>query len=529
MKKLAALLVSAALVTGLTACGNAGNNASTAGGNTSTAEAGSTGATKDTLAVGLAAAPQTLNPVTAGDAVSWQIIFGSYEALVTGQEVENNGNTYVDRTEIGPDLATSWEQDGETYTFHLNEEAVFSNGDPVTADDFLASVKYYEENNNLMYLLMDVASIEAVDEHTVQITINKPNDLFLSCLSNIYVLNTKQIEGGDVSWLDTHTAGTGPYVVDTWDPSTQVVLTPNTNYYKDAKVFSKVVFRYIPESSNRTLLLQNGDIDICMNIDSKDLETLKTNPKVTVDEMSSNRVAFFAFNNNTAPFDNVLVRQAISCAIPTDVLVQDVMEGNATQALGTLPIGIKTALNDGSAKPYTYDPDRAKELLAQAGYADGFTFDFELTSGYEDYADDAVVIQAELAKIGVTMNIVEVEYSTFLQDLIDGKAAAFIHSCTPYVPSPVYFYDVWFKSTGMMVRWAGFYNNPEVDSLLEEAKANPGTDTYTKDFEEIQRIIGEDVPWVPLYFYNSTVVYNQELQGFRFWNDANLHIRDLYW
>ncbi|MGN7308962.1 ABC transporter substrate-binding protein, partial [Bacillus subtilis] len=227
------------------------------------------------------------------------------------------------------------------------------------------------------------------------------------------IVDQKLVEEKGDDYLKTNAAGSGPFTLEKWDPASEAVFQANNDYWQGAPKLSKVTLKFTKEASNRVLLLNKSDVDMAIEIPPKDVAALQENSNLTIKSNASNRILFFAMNNNVKPFDNEKVRQAISYAIPYDQLINDVMYGQAKEMKSAVASNTPGFTDAGYV--YEYNLDKAKELLKEAGYAEGFSFDFTLGSGFDDWEYDAVLIQAELAKIGIKMNINKVARAQFLE------------------------------------------------------------------------------------------------------------------
>jgi peptide/nickel transport system substrate-binding protein len=511
----------------MAACGGA-TGATSNGGSTDNGDAAQE--EHSTLVVALAGAPLTLDALNIGDNTSHPPIYAIYDTLMVATEHEENGVVYADKANPAPYLVSGYDvsDDGLVYTLHLNDQVRFSNGDPFTADSVVYTLGYME--GGFMYSTVSkIRSYRKIDDYTVEVTLTERNRDFITSLVNFFVVNPNQIEGPLEEWLVNHDAGSGPYVLEKWEPTTEVILKANENYWNGTPEFERIIFRVIPEASNHTLLLSTGEIDISWSVPTKDVTSLAQNDNLNIVEARSNRINYFTLNSDRPPFDNKLLRQAVSYAIPYDTIISDVMEGHAERLYSCIPPALATALQTETATPYRYDQEKAKELLARAGYPDGFEFDFLLDSGKKDYGDTATLIQSELAKIGVKMNIETVEYATFMDRLSSGDGPqAFINSWTPFLPSPTYQIVMLFTSDASFYRYAHLANS-EVDRLAAEASASADDVLFRENFEKIQGIIAEEAPWAYLYSYNQTVILNRNIEGFKVYSDAVTRLGELSW
>lgn len=246
-----------------------------------------------------------------------------------------------------------------------------------------------------------------------------------------------------------------------------------------------------------------------LNVGTSDAKRLRETEGIALDEYGYTNVEYFTGNTQKAPFDNVLVRQAMNYAINKDDCIIAAMNGEATRAdsyLSSDAIGYYD-----TAVKYEYNPEKAKELLAEAGYANGFTFTCYVAG--DTRARSATAIQANLASIGVTMNIEQMEASTFYERTGNGEheacMAGWVANAEPdNTYRPLFTSDK--AGAGGNRAW---YMNPEVDKLVDDAAINPDKAAVQKDYEDVLRILSEDAVWCPLYSQKGLVARNEKLQG----------------
>lgn len=521
-----AILVAAAACLVLTACGsnaNAPDSDASSGSATSEGASSDSGSGKSEIVVAYSEGGKTLDPASANDVTSDTLILGAYDQLVTYDREEVDGQMVAQTDTIVPMLAESWEvsEDNTEYTFTLREDVTFHDGSDLTSDDVKKTFDYIAASPNAAFLygMAGISSVEVVDDYTVTIKLSAPNHLFLQIIPmySFSIINMDEVEAnGGTDWLATNTAGSGPYTIESWDPATEAVLKANPDYWGEQPALTTVTMKFIPEASNRVQLLETKAVDMALEIPAKDVDTLDQADGITIDSRKSNKILYFAMNNNVAPFDNPAIRQAVCHAIPYDQLITDVMMGQAS------PMGSSVASSTpgwtDAGNTCTYDLDKAKELLAEGGMPDGFSFEFTLGGGFQDWADDAVLIQAELAKIGVQMNITNMARAQFLEALAGKNVQAYISRWTSFVNDPGYHLGLLLTSQGTS-NYVN-YNNSEVDSLWQQAATEPDADTRNDLYGQMQTIINEEVPWAYLYEYNIVVAHLDGLEGYTSYPDG---------
>ncbi|WP_309127781.1 ABC transporter substrate-binding protein [Microbacterium sp.] len=475
-----------------------------------------------TLTIAYSEGGKTLDPAEANDGTSDTLVVAAYDQLVTYGTKEVDGKRVSDTATIAPMLATEWEVDDTdtVYTFTLRDDVSFQSGKKLTADDVVRSFEHIEASASASFLygMAGISTVEATDEHTVVVTLTAPNHLFLQILPmySFSILDMDLVEkNGGAEWLATNTAGTGPYVIDSWDPASAAKLSRNEDYWGEAPALGTVNLKFITDPSNRLQLLKKGSVDAALEVAPKDLEGLEGDG-VVVDSRPSNKILYFAMNNAIAPFDDPKVREAITYAIPYDKLIDDVMKGQASPMRSSVASSTPGFTEQGNEAEY--DLDKARTLLAEAGYPDGFTFDFTLGSGFSDWNDDAVLIQSELAKIGVTMNITNMARAQFLEALAGKQVQAYISRWTSFVNDPGYHLGLLMTSDGTSNYMN--YSNARVDQLWKEAASEPDAEVRNEKYGEMQELISEEAPWAYLYEYNIAVAHDEGLEGYTSYPDG---------
>ena len=355
----------------------------------------------------------TFDPAQCYEVLGAVITVNLYDAL--GEIVVDNGQFVVK-----PAVAESWEvmQDGKTWIFHIRKGMKFANGDPLTADDVVFSLKrVLQLRKPPVWLFTDVLgltedSIEKVDDYTVKVKVAKklaPN-IVLSVLSGSWggIVNKKEVlkheKNSDLGnvWLTDHSAGAGPYVLKTWKRNNMVVLEANKYYWKGVPPIKRIIIKDIPEENSQFLMVQKGDIDIAWNTTAEQALDVKEGKirGVKLVMIPSQSQEYLAMNAGWGPFKDPKVRKAVKLAIDYDAIINDVLKGLAIKNFTFLPKGY-LGYKDLDVKT---NIEEAKKLLAEAGYPNGFEVTL-LTNTTAGRKAEAVVIQSNLAKIGIKVNI----------------------------------------------------------------------------------------------------------------------------
>jgi peptide/nickel transport system substrate-binding protein len=441
-----------------------------------------------------------LDPHATAANTSFRQTYLIYDRLVT-----YNGTD----TEVKPMLATNWDvsEDGKTYTFYLRDDVKFHDGTPLTAEavkySFTRAIKIGKSAAGMFKKVIDENSFEIVNDHTIKIKLKKPFAPFVKTLGTVYgnIVNPKlaEHEGDDFgqTYLADKDMGSGPYKLASWDRGSKLVLTAVDDYWGGAPTMKTVNILIVPEASTARLMLEKGELDM--------LDYTMTSPDVLLEMDGKNDVVvqsapgyqidYAILNTEKPPLDNKLVRQAIAHAINYDVLLDNVYLGNAIRIGGAVPKGM-FGYNE-NAKLYDFDLDKAKQLLDQAGLKDGFKLELAISENNEMRNNIALMLQADLSKIGVQVEIKKYAWPTFLDLVTSGGHQMSLVSWTPDYPDPDY--NLWYfahsSSKGPGFNLA-FYENSQVDALLEEARSSVDEKRRGAAYQEIQSIMAEEEPYI---------------------------------
>lgn len=340
-----------------------------------------------------------------------------------------------DLTTPKPRLATSWtiQDAGASWklTFKLRPGVKFSTGRPLTAKAVAFSFdRAIALNKSPAFLFREIAGMKegdtkALSDDTVEVTLPKTASpqAFLSILTFTVAGIVDPDEalarqsGSDrgEAWLRNHSAGAGPYVVERWDPDSQMVMVANPNYWGKKPALSRIIIRHIAESSNQKFLLENGDADIASNLTPEQARDAATKPNLKVQIGKSLQLVYMAMNIGQKPLDNVRVREAIRSAIDYDGIVRDLLRGTGKKIQTIIPEGL---FGYNSNTPFQADPARAKNLLSEAGVPNGFSVELMVPTGPAPggvkWSDIGAKIQSDLAKIGIKVELREIAQAQLL-------------------------------------------------------------------------------------------------------------------
>ena len=546
MRRLAVSIVSLLIVASLllSACGGAEPTAAPATTAPESTVAPATTAPEPTVA------PATTAPEPTAAPVAKQLVFAIMIDIVDMDPHRAFSDTYLiaakvmyetlteldldNPGQIKPGLAESWDinADSTVYTFYLNKGVKFATGREMTAEDVAWSWQRLQNLEGQPAWLMDgVESIEAVDDYTVRVTMAAPDASFLSKTSVAYtgVMDSEVAEqngcvaGPDAAtadtckeWLDENSVGAGPFVLERWVRDSEIRLVPNAYYWRGEPAFSSVVFRHVPDATAQAQMLQQGDVDFAMNLDPDTAKQLEGKPGVMLDKDLSLSMIYLAFNTRPEVSEvtsNLAFRKAVLHAIDFEGM-HAAVGGGADTAPGIISYGM---LGGGEADPYTYDLDLAKELLAEAGLADGVSLDMHygnITQFSVDFNVLAQKLQADLAQIGVTLNLFPEEFSVWITEFRAGGNAFTIGYNTPDYNDPHAVTQVFCMEEGVFAKRMG-YSNPAADELTMRAVQTADPAARTRLYGELQRLFNDDAVFHPLLQPLEVIGYRDNIEGFQ--------------
>ena len=394
-------------------------------------------------------------------------------------------------------LAESWTAKGTEWIFKLRRNIKFHSGTDLTAADIVYTFKRSTDSklsrqNQLRRL---VKSIQATDSHTVSVTTEKPLVSFLEYIDNLTILSeTTAKESGDEGTFGGKPVGTGPFRFVEWTRGGMFVMERNPGYWGKAPKIDRVIWRSVPEVPARIAALEAGQADLIVYVPPHELDRFKGNPSARTEESRTIRTFFLVLSPAHKPLDNKLVRQAINYAIDKDAIINYVLEGKAQRLDGV--VGPAAFGYNPSHKPYPYNPAKAKDLLAAAGFPNGFEIDFYSPSG--NYTKDKEVAQAivgQLAKVGIRARLLAPEWGVLNEIHTNGKCPICLRGRGTVLDPDNWLYD--YFGTGGSKR--SLYSNPEFDRLLQQQQQIFDPEQREPVLQKAMRLLLEDAPIVPLY------------------------------
>ncbi len=466
-------------------------------------------ATKDTLVVAQNSDAKTLDPHGTNDNASSRVTKQIYETLIHQNE----------KMELSEGLATSWEQVDElTYEFKLKEGVKFHNGEELTANDVKFTFERALGSSHVSHIVdaINPEGIEVVDNYTIRIATTEPFAPLLNHLAHpsTGILNEKAVTeaGENYGTTPETTVGTGPFILTNWVNGDSIELSKFDGYHGEAAKVSKVLFRAIAETTSRTIGLETGEIDIIYDVSPTDVTRVEENTDLVLHRDDGVSTTYVSFNVKKEPFNDVRVRQAINHAVNMDLVVEAVYQGVGKVAKGPLPASVWGANQELQA--YEYDVEKAKALLKEAGYENGFKTTI-WTNDNQQRMDIAEILQNQLKEIGIEVEVKVMEWGAYLDGTAAGEHDMFILGWGTVTGDPNYgLFPLFHTSAHGDAGNRSFYSNPTVDELLEKGKVTVDPAEREQYYLEAQQIIRDEAPWVFTWDKEELSATRSNVKGF---------------
>lgn len=497
----------------LSACGGTTDN------NTSGTDTTATTSTADNseLVVAISSDLFRTDPSWDASGSSRNVFINAYERIL-GFDDEGN---------LIPALASSYKRlDEKTWDFTLRDGAKFWDGTPVTANDVKFTIERAakDDTSRLNSYVASIAEVQVVSDTEFKVVTTDPDAILPNRLANVFVISEASVADYDAGKI-VAPLGSGPYKITVWDQNKQVVLERNENYNLGTPKIEKITFRVITEAATRIAELQAGGVDLISDLNPDMISLLSSNSNLSVKSVPSNRTMFIGFNTwGDGPLSDARVRQAINYAIDKDSIVKSLFLGYgavSSQVVNSNAFGYNDEI-----KPYPYDVAKAKEMLTEACYPNGFTIDFNSPTGkYLLDKDVAQVVADQLAQVGIKVNLQLEEFNSYWDRLLNKELKGmFLMSIGNYYADPDFAIDLWLysKKRGL------YYNTPVTDALIEQEKVAMTTEERKQIFDELMTKIYNDAPWLFMVEYQDIYAVNNSLQGWEPRSDQLMIFNDAY-
>lgn len=471
----------------------------------------------DTLVVGVSSDIHTLDPGVSSDNYDWRQIYPCYDRLVAYKTVNGKGST-----EVEPSAAESWtvSDDGTVWTFTIRKGITFADGAPLDAEAVrFAFQRTLDIGKGPADNIGAIKSMKVLDAYTLEVTLKNAYGPFLQTLATdgASIVNpavAKHAKDNDMAqgWLAEHTDGSGPYVLAEWTRGQRCVLKANPKYWGGAPAMKTVVIRFMPESADRRMALERGDIDIAENVLIDQIPELEANPDIAVERFPSQLVEYVYVNNKSPKLADKTVRQALSWAVDYDGIIKYVLQGNGVQMRGPVPQGMWGHRDD--VMQHSYDPAKAKALLAEAG-AEGLELTLLYSERRATWEQIATIMQANFADIGVKLKLEKLANPTMRDRVDKADFELCLGAWSPDFADPYMFMNFWFDSDlhGLPGN-RSFYTNAEVDSLIRKAATLSDVAERKKLYGKAQDIIMDEAPYLFLYQVQTIVPHRKNVKGY---------------
>lgn len=512
------LLAAVLIAVSLSGCGGTpADSAKTQnqGGGSQGEAADAAGSKKDTLTVALTGEPPSLTTCDHDSIISVYMNLLTYNGLM---RIDN------ETLDVVPDLAAEYHVENDTdWYFTLKDGIKFHNGESCTAADVAASIEWAKTFPGSSNYTKNIQSVEAVDDKTVKIVTQKPYAGLLADLAYHFnfVVPKDLIESGHDFNADP--VGTGPYQFVSWQYGDSLTFKAFDDYFdRDRKAkIPNLVFKIIPEGTSRTIALEAGEVDFVYEVPTADVDRLKSDHKYTLKEITSVENFFLALNLNVKPFDDVNVRQAINYGINREDLITAALNGYGVPSYTAIAKGYDGFTDQDAAR---YSEEKAKEYLSKWG-GDPTSIVLPIICSNETKIAAATVIQSNLAKLGIKVEIVSMDTATYFSSWEAGNWTGLISS---WSPSNSLTYVQRYHSDRAKT-YPGTLQNSEIDGLVKDAETTLDKDARIKKIENIVVQINHLAPQISLYQPLMFRAYDADLQGVTAGATGYVDFNTMYW
>lgn len=471
---------------------------------------------KNKISIAMRADPKTLDPQKSIDTMSNKSITLIYDTLL---DLDENLN-------LKPNLAESWERlDDCNVVFHLKKGVKFHNGEELKAEDVKFTLERAASSPQTLYLFKPITKVTVIDDYTVQVTTDKPFGALLNNLATVQggIVSKKAVLKYGDDYVN-HPVGTGQYKLKEWLPGNRIVFEGFKDAYQGAPNFEELTYLTIPEVSNRMIALETGEVDVAFDIGIMDKETIENSNNLELVEVESPALLYLGFDQTNPIYQNKKLREAIAYAIDNQTFVDVVFRGSAVA--GDSPLPKASPAYNGNVKKYNQDIEKAKKLLAEAGYPNGL--DIELWCMDDGpRVDMCVIIQDQLKKIGINVEIKIFEFGAYVSKTALPNKELYFLSWNSSGDGDVALYPLFHSSQHGAPGNRSFYSNKEVDKLLDKARVSVDEEERKSLYKEVQNILQEDLAIYALAYPKINLAKNKELKGLIFKKNGDIDITNL--
>ena len=423
-----------------------------------------------------------------------------------------------------PELVDTYENTSDTeWLFHLKQGVKFHDGSDLTSEDVVASITYAKTCPEVNLYNGSILTVEAVDEYTVKMTTDGPSATLLYdlCHHGTSIVPKELLDNGND--FNENPIGSGPYKFVEWKRGDSIQFEAFEDFYEGAPSIQSMIWKVIPEGSSRTIALEAGEVDMIIEVEAMDAERIESNSDLTLLKHDSTAINWLMLNNEKPGLDNQNVRHAINSAINRDDLVTVAMNGLATPAYSSTPLGMLGSTDEGTD---TFDVKKAQEYMDASG-VDPASVEMSIICSNDTKKRAAEVIQSNLSEIGINCEIESMDLATYLSTTAEGNFTASIggYSSSDMVSYLVGVYHS--KSIGASNKTR--LNNPEIDALIDEAASTVDSAAREVVLKEVTVQLNELCPQVSLYQDLYLRAYNANLEGVDINAGGNIRFQDISW
>lgn len=470
---------------------------------------------KTDLVIAVDADVDTLHPTDFSTTTELNVLNQVYDTLMY---MNPDGNHDPE-----PRIAESYEisEDGLDYTFHLRDDVTFHDGTPVTADDVVFSIELYKASEYQGSQISMMTGVEAVDDTTVVCHLDTPYTPFLEGILSPFICSKAYYEADEDGFV-TSPMGSGPYKFVSRSTGSNIVLEANEDYYRGAPAIKNVSFEVIPDTATKAIALQTGEVNFA-EIDSSVLAQLQANQEITITEVPTSSFCYVSMNLEKEPFNDVLVRQAINYAIDRENLVAVCYDGEA-EVNSNICAKNRSGYSEDQLQ-YTYDPEKAKELLEEAGITTPYDLGEILVA--EKYSNLATVIQNDLKAVGLEVTISVKEFNAYIGDLTSGNYG--ITALNMTLEGDTQSLEMAFTTDYIGTANNARYSDPDMDELFNQTRSETDPEKRLELFDQIFSKAQDEAIYAVLCNPLTLYAYNADLQCPEFAFEGNYYVYDFAW
>ncbi|RNI21072.1 ABC transporter substrate-binding protein [Flexivirga caeni] len=432
---------------------------------------------------------------------------------------------------VRPSLATSWKQSADklSWTFDLRKDAKFADGRPVTSADVKFSIEQVQKKSSpFAFIDSIITAMDTPDAHTIVFHTAKPWAPFpadMALFANSIVPDN--YGGKSAQAFAQHPVGSGPFKFDSWTKGSSLKIVKNPDYWaKGTPKLDSVTFTVVPDSNTRATQLSSGQIQINEYPSNSSIQAVSKTPGLKFTSFPSSEVDYLGMNTSRKPLNDVNVRKAIRLAIDKEAILKSVYYNRATLAGGYL--SPTTWAHDASIKPTAFDLAAAKAALAKSSVPNGFTTTITISSGDQDASAEAQLIQADLAKIGITLKIKSLDPASQYSTKGAGNYDMAFGLYTTDIVDPdeiARFAGTFSGGVHTVYTW---FNNAQMNRLADSASSASDQAARKKDYDQMQQIINDNVPYIPLFYVPGNYSYSSKVHGFAPGATGNYFLEDVW-